>query len=233
MSSMSDNILGEKRKGGISPCLFVEGMNPRPATDSRFRCRTLNCAKSYKTASSLFRHNKGCTDPQRGPSIFDCTIADSNDQIFNVDRLSGSVAAAGDMGYVKDSTYRIANTIEDNSIRDATCLCDPDDYDAHISEEMDPPASETYGGANMACMYGQDDLYDKNKKKQVILNPAGESNPAECFQLEDLAIDESKANILESYSWYGGVPQRDKAGRVKEDIIIALPLKTFSLSIRF
>ena len=187
-------------------------MNPRPATDSRFRCRTLNCAKSYKTASSLFRHNKGCADPQQGPSIFDCSIEDSCVQIFNLDRLSGFVAAAGDMGYVEDSTYRIANTIEDNSTRDATCLCDPDD--PHISEAMDPPASEKYRGANMACMYGQDDLDDKNKKKQVILNPAGELSPAECFHLEDLVIDESKANILESYSWYGGVPQRDKAGRV-------------------
>ena len=84
----------------------------------------------------------------------------------------------------------------------------------------------------MACMYGQDDLDDKNKKKQVILNPAGELSPAECFHLEDLVIDESKANILESYSWYGGVPQRDKAGRVKEDILIALPLKSFSLSLQ-
>ena len=176
------------------------------------------------SVSSLRRHNKSCID-----FIQVYCIADDPIQIFSAGRFSGSVAAAGDVGDEEDSSYSLEKAIEDNSntIRDAACLCDPDDYEAQftVSEDL-RTQSETYGEAETATLHGQDDLSAKNRK-EVILNPAGEFDPEKCFYLEDLIIDESQVKRLESYSWYGGVPQRDKAGRINENIIIASPNSLF------
>ena len=199
-------------------------MHRKPATVQFLKCKTLNCANSYKSVSSLRRHNKSCID-----FIQVYCIADDPIQIFSAGRFSGSVAAAGDVGDEEDSSYSLEKAIEDNrnTIRDAACLCDPDDYEAHVTVSEDlRTQSETYGEAETATVHGQDDLSAKNRK-EVILNPAGEFDPEKCFYLEDLIIDESQVKRLESYSWYGGVPQRDKAGRINENIIIASPNSLF------
>lgn len=196
-------------------------MYPKPSADQHFRCKTLNCVKSFKSASSLFRHNKCCANFVKGAAIGAYSVGERQVYFGDTIRDSGAVAAAGDIGDEADSFSSDGEIktreIEDKGsrIRDAACVCEPEDGHTQAVVSVDERAeSDTTRSADRAYLQDPEELTGKNKKKQVILNPAGEHSPEECFLFEDLFIDENQATKLESYSCYAGVPQRDKAGKI-------------------
>ena len=175
-------------------------MESKPSTDQQFRCKTQNCSKSFKNASSLFRHNK-------------CCIRFGRDYPEPVN--SGSVEEKNFLGALPDieSKPETFSSSSDNGTRDATCLCEPGDEKAAAYVTPAAMTVENGGNAGVDLAAGEEPAAKKNKK-QVILNPDGEDTAIERFNHEDLVIDEAQAAKLESYSCYAGVPQRDKAGDI-------------------
>jgi hypothetical protein len=211
-------------------------MDSKPSTDQQYRCKTLNCSKSFKNASSLFRHNKCCI------SFGKSNVNDY--QYGGGDQFDPSVGVK-----VSNETHSSSSS---NGIRDAACLCDPGEEEVKI-DTMSAPSSRIFTQviANRLPLDEPINRESRKIKKQVILNPDGEDSAAERYDLDDLAIDENQAAKLESYSCYAGVPQRDKAGLVlvtverhfrlrnffsctQSDVIaISLSIRTLIFSISF
>lgn len=179
-------------------CQEIEMMDSKPSTDQQYRCKTLNCSKSFKNASSLFRHNKCCIS-------FGKSNANDYQQIGGEQFDASAVVAK-----VSNETQSSSSS---NGIRDAACLCDPGEEDVKM-ETISASSSRIFAQtvANRLPLDEPINRESRKIKKQVILNPDGEDLAAERYDLDDLAIDENQAAKLESYSCYAGVPQRDKAG---------------------
>ena len=176
-------------------------MESKPIIEQQFRCKTANCTKSFKNASSLFRHNKCCISFSReNPTIFSGGNTDPTEAANFSINTSGII--------LKDETFSSSGS---NSARDAACLCDPVEEQRKEQAEPRPIIAENVEEDIAEHVVG-DDPGGRKMKKQVILNPDGEDSVNERYTLEDLVIDEDQAIKLESYSCYAGVPQRDKAG---------------------
>lgn len=175
-------------------------MDSKPSTDQQYRCKTLNCSKSFKNASSLFRHNKCCISFGKSNT--------SDYQYGGGDQFDQSTVGVK----VSNETHSSSSS---NGIRDAACLCDPGEEEVKM-ETISASSSRifTQAVANRLPLDEPINRESRKIKKQVILNPDGEDSAAERYDLDDLAIDENQAAKLESYSCYAGVPQRDKAGLV-------------------
>ena len=186
------------------PIEFTIGMDSKPTTDQQFRCKTLNCSKSFKNASSLFRHNKCCIRFGRNKD---------KDKDYTESSNAGSLEENNFVNKFPDIEPKAEtfNSSNDNGTRDATCLCEPGDEKtaAYVTSTAIPVENGVIAGVDQAA--GEEPAAKKNKK-QVILNPDGEDAASERYNHEDLVIDEAQAAKLESYSCYAGVPQRDKAG---------------------
>ena len=195
-----DYHIGRAVSALILRCRKFEKMDSKPSTEQQYRCKTLNCSKSFKNASSLFRHNKCCISFGK---------SNLNDYQFGGgDQFDPSTVA------VKASNETHSSS-SSNGVRDAACLCDPGEEE--LKEENMPISSGrnfTQAVANRLPLDEPINRDSRKIKKQVILNPDGEDSAAERYDIDDLAIDESQAAKLESYSCYAGVPQRDKAGLV-------------------
>jgi hypothetical protein len=172
-------------------------MESKPPIEQQFRCKTQNCSKSFKNASSLFRHNKCCI--RFGKDYPEPPRAEENIFIPKYPESEPKTEA------FSSST--------DNGTRDATCLCEPGDEKTAAYVTATALAADSGGAAGVDLAAGEEPATKKNKK-QVILNPDGEHAASERYNHEDLVIDEAQAAKLESYSCYAGVPQRDKAGEV-------------------
>lgn len=172
-------------------------METKPPIEQQFRCKTQNCSKSFKNASSLFRHNKCCI--RFGKDYPEPPRAEENIFIPKYPESEPKTEA------FSSST--------DNGTRDATCVCEPGDEKTAAYVTAAALAADNGGAAGVDLAAGEEPATKKNKK-QVILNPDGEDTASERYNHEDLVIDEAQAAKLESYSCYAGVPQRDKAGEV-------------------
>ena len=198
-------------------------MTTKVESEQLYRCKTLNCSKSFKNASSLFRHNKCCVDFIKGA---DHTIGSGglNGSQFingvNVAVATTSVAAVGDVNDEEEESSSDGEVqmkaIETTNLgnRSADCLCE-ESAQVHVYESMEAPTEKNVNGEKIR-QFEDVDANGKKMKKQVILNPSGKNIIADSFTHDDLVIDEVQAAKLESYSCYAGVPQRDKAGERQE-----------------
>lgn len=196
-------------------------MNAKAESEQLYRCKTVNCSKSFKNASSLFRHNKCCVDFIKGATgvtgitggTSESPTALGGQNVFKPPGASLAAVADMDEGDSSSSDGEIhMKAIEaiDSRNRDANLLCEPEGAQrSYDSLEMPSEKSDI----EKSNSFDEGDLNGKKMKKQVILNPSGKTNPADTFTYDDLIIDEAQAAKLESYSCYAGVPQRDKAGK--------------------
>ena len=194
-------------------------MTNKVAVEQQFRCKTQNCSKSFKNASSLFRHNKCCVDFVK-PAALEIFGDGWNGRSSGVDIGNTTAAnAAVSVKFDADSSGSEGENhmkdvdMQHSLIRDAAFNCDPEVNDLR-GFGLESQTESNMNNDNKVFLYGLGDNSSKSKKKQVILNPAGETSMAESFYHEDLFIDEVQAAKLETFSCYAGVPQRDKAGRL-------------------
>lgn len=190
-------------------------MNTKAESEQLYRCKTVNCSKSFKNASSLFRHNKCCVDFVGGASGVSPTGSVGGQNAFKISEASSSLQAVADIDEGEECEESSDGEIhmkpmEENRSRDVELLCDPEvQVRSFDSMEM---SGEKNGGIENTNSFDEGDPVSKKTKKQVILNPTGKTCVADSFSYDDLIIDEAQATKLESYSCYAGVPQRDKAG---------------------